>query len=64
MLSGRRGDQGLFIDCPYVNPTVHFSATLAALLSCVCRYAILGHVPLFAVRSTTYHPWQWQRETD
>jgi hypothetical protein len=45
--------QEVFTDFPYVNLTVHFSATLAALLSCVCRYAILGHVPLFAVRSTT-----------
>lgn len=45
--------QEVFIDFPYVNPMVHFSATLAALLSCVCRYAILGHVPMFAVRSTT-----------
>jgi hypothetical protein len=45
--------QEVFTDFPYVHPAVHFSVTLAALLSCVCRYAILGHVPLFAVRSTT-----------
>ena len=32
--------QEVFKDFPYVDEGVHFSATLAALLSCVCRYAI------------------------
>jgi primase-polymerase (primpol)-like protein len=43
----------VFCDFLWANEKVHVSATLAALLSCVCRYAILGHVPMFAVRATT-----------
>lgn len=43
----------VFQDFPYTEPAVGFSATLAALLSCVCRHAILGRIPMFVVRSTT-----------
>jgi putative DNA primase/helicase len=32
---------------------VHFSATLAARLSLVCRFTIMGNVPLFAIRANT-----------
>jgi hypothetical protein len=42
----------VFIDFPFAE-THHGSATLAAVLSLVARYAIQGNVPLFAVRSTT-----------
>jgi hypothetical protein len=45
--------QEVFKDFPYVNEKVHFSATLAALLTCLCRYAIMGRVPMFVVRSNT-----------
>src|SRR5207249_6545161 len=31
----------------------HFSAALAAMLSLVCRFAIMGNVPLFAIRANT-----------
>lgn len=31
----------------------HFSATIAALLSLVCRFAVMGNVPLFAIRANT-----------
>jgi putative DNA primase/helicase len=31
----------------------HFSAALAAILSLVCRFAIRGNVPLFAIRANT-----------
>ena len=31
----------------------HFSATLAAMLSLVCRFAVRGNVPLFAIRANT-----------
>src|SRR5262249_54128953 len=31
----------------------HFSTALAAMLSLVCRFAIMGNVPLFAVRANT-----------
>jgi hypothetical protein len=39
-------------DFPFAD-SWHFSATLAAILSLVCRFAILGNVPLFAIRATT-----------
>jgi hypothetical protein len=42
----------VFVDFPFVAP-VHLSVTLAAILSCVCRFAIMGRVPMFVVRSTT-----------
>lgn len=38
-------------DFPFT-ASCHFSAVLASILSLVARYAIQGHVPLFAVRST------------
>jgi putative DNA primase/helicase len=44
--------QGVFIDFPFAR-TEHFSTVLAAIFSLVARYAIEGHVPLFAVRATT-----------
>jgi hypothetical protein len=43
----------VFQDFPYLDLATGFSATLAALLSCVCRYSILGRVPMFVVRSST-----------
>jgi hypothetical protein len=43
----------VFQDFPYLDQDTGFSATLAALLSCVCRYSILGRIPMFAVRSST-----------
>jgi putative DNA primase/helicase len=45
--------QEAFCDFPWAHEQHDFSATLAALLSLVARYAIQGNVPLFAVRSTT-----------
>jgi hypothetical protein len=39
-------------DFPFAEPW-HFSATLAAILSLVCRFAIQGNVPLFAIRANT-----------
>ena len=39
-------------DFPFTEPW-HFSAALAAMLSLVCRFAIMGNVPLFAIRATT-----------
>jgi hypothetical protein len=39
-------------DFPFAAPW-HFSATLAAMLSLVCRFAIMGNVPLFAIRANT-----------
>jgi hypothetical protein len=39
-------------DFPFATPA-HFSATLAAIVSLVCRFAILGNVPLFAIRANT-----------
>jgi hypothetical protein len=39
-------------DFPFAAPW-HFSATLAAVLSLVCRFAIMGNVPLFAIRANT-----------
>jgi len=40
-----------FVDFPFAKPW-HASATLAAVLSLVARHAVLGCVPLFAVRAT------------
>jgi hypothetical protein len=40
------------IDFPFAEPW-HFSAALAAVLSLVCRFAIMGNVPLFAIRANT-----------
>jgi len=37
-------------DFPFAD-TWHFSATLAAMLSLVCRFAVMGNVPLFAIRA-------------
>jgi hypothetical protein len=39
-------------DFPFAEPW-HFSAALAAMLSLVCRFTILGNVPLFALRANT-----------
>ena len=39
-------------DFPFTD-TWHFSATLAAMLSLVCRFAVMGNVPLFAIRANT-----------
>jgi hypothetical protein len=44
--------QQAFIDFPFAE-SWHFSAALAAVLSLVCRYAIMGNVPLFAIRANT-----------
>jgi putative DNA primase/helicase len=40
------------IDFPFAERW-HFSATLAGILSAVCRFAIMGNVPLFAIRANT-----------
>ena len=40
------------MDFPFAAPW-HFSATLAAILSVVCRFTIMGNVPLFALRANT-----------
>jgi hypothetical protein len=42
----------VFRDFPFVDPW-HVSATLAALLSLVARYAVTGNIPLFAVSANT-----------
>jgi putative DNA primase/helicase len=42
----------VFRDFPFAAPP-HRSATLAAAISLVARYAIQGRIPLYAVRSTT-----------
>jgi len=39
-------------DFPFAAPW-HFSAALAAIISIVCRFALVGCVPLFAIRATT-----------
>jgi Domain of unknown function (DUF3854) len=39
-------------DFPFAEPW-HFSAALAAIISIVCRFALVGCVPLFAIRATT-----------
>src|SRR5262249_34741723 len=39
-------------DFPFAKPW-HFSAWLAAVLSVVCRYTIMGCVPLFGITATT-----------
>lgn len=39
-------------DFPFTD-TWHFSATIAAMLSLVCRFAVMGNVPLFAIRANT-----------
>ena len=44
--------QAPLIDFPFAE-SWHFSAALAAILSLVCRFAILGNVPLFAMRANT-----------
>jgi hypothetical protein len=40
------------IDFPFTE-TWHFSAALAAILSLIGRFAIMGNVPLFAIRANT-----------
>ena len=44
--------QQAFIDFPFAE-SCHFSAALTAVLSLVCRFAIMGNVPLFAIRANT-----------
>lgn len=44
--------QAAVMDFPFTE-LWHFSATMAAMLSLVCRFAVRGNVPLFAIRANT-----------
>jgi putative DNA primase/helicase len=44
--------RAVFNDFPFVERW-HFSATIAALLSLIARYAVTGNIPLFAVNANT-----------